>query len=99
MGDYPDPDNFMNLMTSYSDNNHTKWKNKEYDTLVEKAAGEGDPGKRKALYDEAQKLMIEKDTVVIPLYIGVSQFMIADRVQKYPQNVLQRKIYKGVILK
>ncbi len=99
MGDYPDPDNFMNLMTSYSDNNHTKWKNKDYDHLVETAAGEGDPTKRKALYDEAQKILVEKDVCVLPLYIGVSQYMIADRVSKYPQNVLQRKLYKGVILK
>ena len=99
MGDYPDPDNFMSLMTSYSDNNHTKWKNKEYDKLVEAAAGEGDLTKRKDLYDRAQKLMVETDTCVLPLFIGVSQNMIADRVSRYPQNFLQRKLYKGVVLK
>ncbi len=99
MGDYPDPDNFMSLMTSYSDNNHTKWKNKDFDKLVENAAGEGNPAKRKAFYDEAQRLLVEKDVCVMPLYIGVLQNMIADRVSKYPQNLLQRKLYKGVVLK
>ena len=31
LADYPDPDNFMNLMTGFSDNNHSQWKNKRYD--------------------------------------------------------------------
>ena len=29
--DFPDPDNFMNLFTSYSENNHTGWANPHYD--------------------------------------------------------------------
>ena len=31
--DYPDPDNFMNLFTSYSGNNKGRWKNARYDAL------------------------------------------------------------------
>jgi len=45
--DYPDPDNFLNLFTSTSGNNHTKWKNEEYDQLITKAAGEPNTTKRK----------------------------------------------------
>jgi oligopeptide transport system substrate-binding protein len=99
LGDYPDADNFMNLMTSYSDNNHTNWKNKAYDELIEKAAGQEDPIKRKAIYDQAQRILVEQEVPVIPIYVGVTQYMVADRVQNYPMSPLVRKLYKGCSLK
>ena len=55
--DYPDPDNFMKLFTANSGNNHTRWKNKKYDQLLELAARELDTRKRAKLYDEAQKIL------------------------------------------
>jgi oligopeptide transport system substrate-binding protein len=66
--DYPDPDNFMKLFTANSGNNHTRWKNKKYDQLLELAARELDTRKRARLYDEAQKILCETDLPIMPLF-------------------------------
>ena len=66
--DYPDPDNFMKLFTANSGNNHTRWKNKKYDQLLELAARELDARKRAKLYDEAQKILCETDLPIMPLF-------------------------------
>ncbi|HEY7554382.1 MAG TPA: peptide ABC transporter substrate-binding protein [Candidatus Binatia bacterium] len=66
--DYPDPDNFMKLFTANSGNNHTRWKNKKYDQLLEQAARELDGKRRVKLYDQAQKILCETDLPIMPLF-------------------------------
>lgn len=99
LADYPDPENFMSLMTSTSDNNRSKWKNKKYDELVAQGAGEVEPSKRKEIYRQAQKLLVEEDVPSIPLYSGVAHFLVAKRVEGFPINPLRRFEYKNVKLK
>ncbi|PIU00134.1 MAG: oligopeptide-binding protein oppA [Bdellovibrionales bacterium CG10_big_fil_rev_8_21_14_0_10_45_34] len=98
VGDFPDPDNFMDLMTSYSDQNRTRWGNPNYDKLVEQAKSEFDPEKRKELYDQAQRIMVEVDVPVVPLYFGVQNKIIKPRVKNYPVNVLMVYRYSNVEL-
>ena len=57
VADFADPDNFMGLMLSYSENNRGRWKNKEYDKLVEKAVTIADKAERKKLNDAIEKLI------------------------------------------
>ncbi len=78
--DYPDPDNFMNLFTSYSANNHTGWKNARYDELVERAARETDPTLRQTLYDEAQRILCEQDAPIAPVFVESLNAVVAPRV-------------------
>jgi ABC-type dipeptide/oligopeptide/nickel transport system permease subunit len=59
--DYPDPDNFMNLFTATSGQNHTGWSSARFDALVAAAAQETKPERRKALYDQAQRILCETD--------------------------------------
>lgn len=66
--DYPDPDNFTTIFTSYSDNNHTSWGNPKYDQLTEKARSIFEKEKREKIYDEIQKILVEEDAVIIPIY-------------------------------
>lgn len=94
--DYPDPDNFINLMTSYSENNHTGWKNPTFDKLVEGGAAEVDTTKRKAMYAQAQAILTETDVPVLPIYTAVSHYLISDRVKNFPVNPLGRRIYDSV---
>ena len=94
--DYPDPDNFLNLFTSYSGNNHTKWKSKEYDSLIEKAAGESSLPKRLALYKKAQELLTEKDAVIIPLFIDSLNVLVSPSVKGLSLNAMDILLLKGV---
>ena len=90
--DYPDPDNFVNLMLSFSDNNHTNWKNDKFDQLVLKAMTTPNSPYRKSLYDQAQKIMLEEDVVVFPIYSAASNILLSDRVQEYPMHVMSHHI-------
>lgn len=99
LADYPDPDNFMALMTSYSDNNYSGWKNKKYDELVETGASTMDKEKRRAIYLEAQKLLTETDVPVVPLFSDVRPLLLSERTQGFGINSLNRWIFKGVYFK
>ena len=93
LADYPDPDNFMNLMTSSSENNLMNWKNPRYDRLVAAGASEADPEARRRIYREAQAIMLEEDVPLLPLYAGTNFFLISDRIKNYPMNALRRYRY------
>lgn len=99
VGDYPDPDNFMNLMTSYSENNRTGWKNLEYDKYIKEGASIVNRDQRKAVYSKAQALLTEQESPVIPIYSSVTQNLISDRVQNFPLNAMNRFPFKGVSFK
>ncbi len=99
LADYPDPNNFVELVTSYSDNNHTKWGNKKFDDLVVQAAAAASDSERTKLYSEAQKILLEDDVAMVPLYTGVGLLLVSDRVENYPMNVMWRYEYKNVKLK
>ncbi|MCC7403168.1 MAG: peptide ABC transporter substrate-binding protein [Bdellovibrionales bacterium] len=99
LADYPDPDNFLNLMTSYSENNHTRWGSKEFDDLIAKAVGLATQEMRAQVYTEAQKILTEKDVPVAPIYASVAHSLVAPRVVDFPFNSMQRFVFKGVSLK
>ena len=99
VADYPDPDNFMTLMTSYSENNHTGWGNDQYDSLVEKAGVLLDEKERLKLYIEAQKILVEGEVAVIPIYSAQSHWLISDRVAVFPLNIMGKISFKEVELK
>lgn len=99
LADYPDPDNFMNLMTSYSDNNRTRWSDPRYDKLIEQAAGEVDPDKRSQLYRKANQILLVEGAPVVPVLTSVAHMLVANRIENFPVNALRRFEYKAVRIK
>jgi oligopeptide transport system substrate-binding protein len=79
--DFPDPDNFMNMFTSYSGNNFTNWKSSAYDALIERAAAEPSSPKRVELYNKAQKMLTEEDTAIVPLFIDTTNILLTPSVK------------------
>ena len=86
--DFPDPDNFINLFTSYSYNNHTGWADPEYDALVARAAHERDPTRRQQLYDEAQRILVERDVPIVPFFVSSFNWAVASRVRGFTPNAM-----------
>jgi len=84
--DYPDPDAIMNVFTSDSGNNHTRWKSKEYDRLVNKASIERDPKVRQKLYDRAQSLLCKESSAIVPLYTYTINMLVKPYVKDFPMN-------------
>jgi len=94
--DYPDPDNFMKLFTSLSGNNNTRWKNRSYDNLVERAAREPDERRRTRLYNEAQKLLCETDVPIIPLFTTAESTVLSPRFTGLELNSMARLMLRDV---
>jgi len=89
VADYPDPNNYFEIMLSYGTSNRTKWKNKKYDKLVEDAVAIiGDKAKRLDMYNQAHKILVSDEAPVFPIYTAVGQNLIADRVVSFPTNVM-----------
>ena len=67
--DYPDANNWLNeVLNSKSSQNYVKFFNPEFDKLVEGAANESDPAKRQEMYKQAEKILIEDETAIAPIY-------------------------------
>ncbi len=87
--DYADPHSFMELFTSYSANNHTGWASPDYDALVERAASERDPARRRELYDRAQRLLCEQELPIVPFFVSSASYAVASRVRGFSLNPLE----------
>lgn len=97
--DYPDPDNFMKLFTSFSGQNYSRWKNGRYDQLLEQAAREMNEQKRLRLYNEAQKLLCEIDVSIVPLFNTAESTVLNPRYTGLEYNSMSRLLLRDVRLK
>ena len=76
IADYPDPENFLDLLFhSESNNNHTGYSNQELDRILEKARVEEREDVRFNLYHQAER-MIVNDAPWIPLWHSGEQFVL-----------------------
>jgi oligopeptide transport system substrate-binding protein len=94
--DYPDPDNFMKLFTANSGNNNTRWKNANFDQLLEQAAQELDNDKRSKLYDQAQKILIETDAAIMPFFWSTESTLLKPRFTGLEFNSMARMDLRNV---
>ncbi len=66
---YPDASNFLESMfRSRAPDNFTHWSSAQLDQLVDSAAREIDLDKRRAAYRAAEKILIEDQAVIVPLW-------------------------------
>jgi oligopeptide transport system substrate-binding protein len=65
---YPDAANFGSVFTSQSPDNFTRWKNPAFDQAIEAAARQVDIRQRRALYRAAEKILVEDEAVILPLW-------------------------------
>jgi oligopeptide transport system substrate-binding protein len=86
--DYPDPDNFLSVFLGASGNNRTKWKNAEYDAKVMLARYNQNEAARKKLYDDAQKILVESDMPIVPLYNEPILALVSPRVKELSISAL-----------
>jgi peptide/nickel transport system substrate-binding protein/oligopeptide transport system substrate-binding protein len=81
IADYPDPENFLAvLFGSGSGENHTGYSNPAFDRLLADAAIERDPARRRALYLEAQRIILA-DAVIIPCYHSIDYTLVKPHVK------------------
>lgn len=89
IGDYNDPNTFLELFVSQNGNNRTGWKNPRYDELLRSANRELDPVKRAALLREAETLLVRDELPIVPIYFyaGIN-FFDPEKIEGVGFNVL-----------
>ena len=89
IGDYNDPDTFLNLFMSGGGNNRTGWKNERYDELIRSADKEPDVLQREKLLQSAETILLHDGNPVIPIffYVGFNYY--------HPETV--HGIYRNVL--
>ena len=97
IGDYEDPNTFLDLMRPNRGNNKTGWENEAYDALVAKANSTNDQTLRYQLLDEAEKILIE-NMPVIPLYTYVRSYQLSPDVKGYNPHILDHHHPKFIYL-
>ncbi len=66
---YPDASNFTeSIFRSKAPDNYTHWSSAQLDQLVDSAAREIDLDKRRAAYRAVEKMLVEDQTVIVPLW-------------------------------
>lgn len=96
VADYPDTHSFMNVFTSTSESNYSGWKNAAYDQLVEKAVSTTDENLRSSLYHSAQKLLLEDEAVIMPLFFTSHQALVKPNLQGVNLNVLDKWYFQSM---
>lgn len=97
VGDYNDPNTFMDMFVTGGGNNRTGWSNAKYDSLIQAAGREIDPQKRADIFREAETLLCTQELPIIPLYYYVGiQFYDANRLSGLDSNVLDEHPLKYV---
>jgi oligopeptide transport system substrate-binding protein len=96
VADYPDAHSFMNVFSSASESNYAGWSNKRYDELVEQAVATHDENLRAQYYHEAQKILLEEEAVIMPLFFTSHQALVRSRFKGLGLNALDKWYFKNV---
>ena len=76
IGDYNDPNTFLDLFQSDNRNNRTGWSDADYDQLINEANKLLNPNQRAATLRRAEKILVEQGMPIAPIhfYVGVNYF-------------------------
>ena len=88
IGDYVDPNNFLDLYITGGGNNNTGYADPRYDELIlQKAPKAKTKEERFALFNEAETMMM-KEMPIIPIYTYTSKHLIHPAVRGMPSNLM-----------
>lgn len=93
IGDYPDPYTFLDLLTSYSGNNHSGWVDEHYDTLLQQSKTENDHQQRLEILQRAERHMIQQQPI-LPIYIYTRSQLVKPYVRGFWSNYMDRHPWK-----
>jgi oligopeptide transport system substrate-binding protein len=86
IGDYADPNTFLDMFVTGGGNNKTGWSNLDYDRLIREAGLELDKPKRMELLREAEAILMD-ELPILPIYYYVTQNVIDPRLGGLHPNV------------
>jgi oligopeptide transport system substrate-binding protein len=98
IGDYVDPNTFLDMFITDGGNNNTGFSNARYDQIMgHDAPATQNNEERFKLYNEAETLLMEA-MPIIPIYTYQSKHLISRCVQGMPENIMDWITWKYVYL-
>jgi oligopeptide transport system substrate-binding protein len=97
IGDYEDPNTFLDLMRPNRGNNKTGWENKQYDSIVAQANSTNDQSERYELLKQAERILID-EMPIIPLYTYVRSYQLSPDVKGFSPHILDHHHPKYIYL-
>jgi len=99
IGDYEDPNTFLDLWVTGGGNNQTGWSSQRYDELIGQAACKiVNPRDRMRALQEAERMLVVDDTPILPLFTYVNKGMLGRRVKGWFPNILDLHPLKYISL-
>ena len=93
VGDYPDPFTFLELLSGLGGNNHSNWRNTEYDRLLAEANRTLEVPARMALLRKAEELMLT-EAPVLPIYIYTRNELVKPYLRGFYGNIQNHPVMK-----
>ncbi len=97
IGDYLDPNTFIELWVTGGGNNDTGWSNARYDALVRKASTLTTQSERLATYKEAETILLQ-EMPIIPIYYYVTRHLVSPAVKGMSSNILDHIAFREISL-
>jgi len=89
VGDYDDPNTFLDMFVTNGGNNETGFANPVYDKLIADAAAEVDQTKRFDIFRKAEQMLVSEEAPICPIYYYVGiQFYDGNRLGGMAANLL-----------
>ncbi len=97
IGDYLDPNTFLDMYTTNSGNNDTGWSNRRYDALIALAGATTDQERRFTLFQDAESILMT-ELPIMPIYTYVSKSLVSPDVRGWYPNILDIHPFKYISL-
>lgn len=100
VGDYPDPNTFLDMFIKDGGNNRTGWSDPRYDALIAEAGRTVDPARRFGILKEAETILVDEQVPVCPIffYVGIQLYdpnkiggIVPNVLDEHPLKAMYRK--------
>ena len=81
IGDYNDPQTFIDMFVTDGGNNDTGWSDPQYDQMLATSENTADPAKRMQILHDMEKILCEDEAPIAPVYFWVGMSLY------YPDKV------------
>jgi oligopeptide transport system substrate-binding protein len=81
IGDYNDPQTFIDMFVTDGGNNDTGWGDPQYDQMLATSENTADPAKRMQILQQMEKILVDDEVPIVPIYFWVGMSLY------YPDKV------------
>jgi oligopeptide transport system substrate-binding protein len=97
IGDYVDPNTFLEMWKTGGGNNQTGWSSTRYDALIDRAAKLVTPKDRMQAMHAAERILLD-EVPILPLFTYVNKGMLSKKVKGWYPNILDQHPLKFISL-